>query len=81
LTTQSEHGALRLVKSCARCDLWPCACSYIVKLSEDGPLAHLRSAAIEEYRKPMPHRDGCPCPRCYSLRMRSWEPDQLTGAS
>jgi hypothetical protein len=59
-------------ESCVGCQFDPCACSYIAKLRLDGELAHLREAAIENFALPLPHRPACPCPRCYSLRLASW---------
>ena len=72
---------------CRVCHLDPCACWYIAQLAPTGKLAYLREAARRNFNKPLPHldvvRDGdrgrapsglsCPCPRCYSLRMASWE--------
>jgi len=82
MTDALTRSSLRLVKPCSRCELWPCACSHIVKLAEGGELAHLRQAAIDNYRLPMPHRSACPCPRCYSLRLATWAADPtLEGAS
>lgn len=75
--------------TCSTCHLNPCACAYITKLRTGGPLHHLRSAALANYRKPLPHLDvvtsgdngrsgSCPCPRCYSLRLASWNANQST---
>lgn len=65
--------SLRLVDPCKRCGLDPCPCVYIAKLRPDGELTHLRDAALAEYPKPMPHRGGCPCPKCFSVRMATWD--------
>lgn len=73
--TKTRRSSLQLVKPCDRCKTWPCVCDYIRKIRTDGPLAHLRPAAIENYDLPLPHRMGCPCPRCYAIRLRTWEPE------
>ena len=75
-TTSHSRRHLRLVDPCVECGLDPCACHYIAKLRRDGELAHLRSAALEEYPKPVPHRAACPCPKCYSIRLATWTTDQ-----
>jgi hypothetical protein len=58
---------------CSDCRLDPCACSYIAKLRPAGELAHLREAALEHHHHEPPHRPACPCPRCYSARLASWD--------
>lgn len=55
------------------CRLIPCACAYTAALRVGGRLEALRQAALNEYAKPLPHRDACPCPPCYSTRLGSWE--------
>lgn len=60
---------------CARCQLDPCSCDYIRSLRPDGPNEHLRHIAAECMTLPLPHREACPCPPCYSSRMATWIPD------
>jgi hypothetical protein len=67
------RGRLQLVEPCGRCELWPCACDYIRRLRPTGDLAHLREVALVCKGQPFPHRPACPCPACYSERLRSWE--------
>ena len=57
---------------CPDCGYSPCACAYIVKISAAGPLWELGAIAIEQIGKPFPHRAACPCPSCYSDRLRTW---------
>ena len=57
---------------CGRCQLGPCACGHIANLRPGGRLAYLRESALAEYDKPLPHRGGCPCPKCYSICLASW---------
>lgn len=58
---------------CADCGYSPCACEYIVKISAGGILWELGAIAVEQMDKPFPHRAACPCPSCYSDRLRTWE--------
>lgn len=53
--------------TCHRCRLSPCACRYMDGLT--GPLADV---ARSQARLPRPHRAACPCPSCYSDRLRSF---------
>jgi len=66
---------------CGRCGLSLCACRYIRSLRRDGENAWLRESALAEYRRPRPHRAGCPCPGCFSHRLRSWESGQVTASA
>lgn len=60
---------------CPDCGYPPCACEYIVKISPDGPLWELGVVAVEQMDKPLPHLAACPCPSCYSDRLRTWGVD------
>lgn len=55
------------------CGYEPCICTYIRDLRVGGRLEHLRPIALAEHAKPLPHRDGCPCPRCYAVRLATWQ--------
>jgi hypothetical protein len=63
----------RLVEQCGQCHLCPCACDYISRLRPTGDLAHLRDVALACFKLQFPHRQACPCPACWSDRMRSWD--------
>jgi len=66
---------------CSTCGYGPCACSYISKLQPAAECGWLRASALAAMNGPLPHRPGCPCPGCYSDRVRSWESGQVTAAS
>jgi hypothetical protein len=68
-----RRGRLSLVEECQKCYLWPCACGYLRRLRPTGDLAHLREIALTAAALPFPHRSGCPCPSCWSARLRSWD--------
>ena len=57
---------------CSGCYLEPCACTHITNLEPGGRLHGLFEVAKAEFDKPMPHRGGCPCPRCYSQHSATW---------
>ena len=59
-------------ETCTRCDLNPCACSYVARLAPGADLAYLADVAAEQYTLPLPHRGGCPCPICHSRRLATW---------
>ena len=71
-STPTTRPSSVLVETCARCHFGPCACAYIADLRVGGRLEELRPIALQEYPKPLPHRDACPCPSCYSLRLSTW---------
>jgi hypothetical protein len=58
---------------CDRCALTPCVCGYIARLTSGGTLAHLLPVAVAQSRLPSPHRDACPCPRCYAKRLATFD--------
>lgn len=61
---------------CGTCGLGPCACAYIARLELPGSTVHfLLDVAVEQMGMPRPHRDACPCPGCYSVRLGSWKVD------
>jgi hypothetical protein len=68
-----QRRGLQLVEQCGQCHLSPCACDYIRRLRPTADLADLRDVALECFSLPFPHRLGCPCPACWSARLRSWE--------
>ena len=57
---------------CASCYLSPCVCDYLAKLAPGGELHGRYEAALALFPTPMPHRGGCPCPRCYSNCTATW---------
>lgn len=57
---------------CEACGYEPCVCSYIVKLEPGGEMHHLASVALDQMDEPQPHRGGCPCPFCYSTRLKTF---------
>ncbi len=59
-------------ETCARCELNPCSCSYMQDLRPGHRLGYLRDVALEQFTKPLPHREPCPCPICYSVRLATW---------
>ena len=69
----SVAGTRPEIAECPECFLLPCACSYIAKLEPGGQWHYLYDVAAAEVGKPLPHRGGCPCPRCYSRCMASWD--------
>ena len=89
--TTMTNSSSQLGRECSQCGLNPCACAYIAKLRTDGELAHLREAALVNFNRPLPHLDvvpgdgrregssSCPCPKCYSLRLASWEVSSASG--
>lgn len=58
---------------CQVCGYGPCVCHYFPKLEPGGEFAHLASVAATQMDRPLPHRDGCPCPGCYSDRLRTFQ--------
>lgn len=64
---------------CVVCFLEPCACTYIDALEPGGRLHHLFAPAAAEVAKPIPHRGGCPCPRCLSHRTATYRCPACTG--
>lgn len=65
---------------CFKCRCAPCACSWLKQLVTDPSKAPLLKVARLMVKAPLPvvegrrtyHFGGCPCPRCWSLRMDSW---------
>jgi hypothetical protein len=66
---------------CMVCFLTPCACSFIAKLEPGGRLHWLYDVAAAEVGRPLPHRGGCPCPRCYSRCLGSWTQEERMSRS
>ncbi len=64
---------------CGSCNLDPCVCTYIAKLATGGEFHHLYAVALEQHPKPMPHRGGCPCPRCISACTATYRCSACTG--
>lgn len=58
---------------CLVCDYWPCACAYILKLEPGGSMEWIAGVALGQMDQPFPHRAACPCPSCYSDRLRTWD--------
>lgn len=58
---------------CDECNFARCACSYIKELMEGKHGDKTWAVAREQMTLAQPHRSGCPCPECWSLRAARWD--------
>lgn len=71
---------------CRRLELSGCACAYVARELTAGKRATRVAAVMARHRLPVVdglrtyHFSGCPCPRCYDLRLQSWTLDRIPAA-
>lgn len=58
---------------CDECNFARCACSYLKDLMTGKLGETTRGVALEQMGLDQPHRAGCPCPECWSLRAARWD--------
>ena len=73
---------MNVAQVCFKCrpfGLKNCACSYVDEDLRSRPRVMRIAMAMFKHELPVVdgrqtyHFDGCPCPRCYDLRLQSWE--------
>lgn len=80
---------MNVTRVCFKCrglGLKNCACSYVEDDLRSRP--RVLQIAMAMFKYPLPvvggrstyHFDGCPCPRCFDLRLQSWDLGEIPSA-